>query len=264
MTASQKQRKAKAQSIAVILCAGQGTRMGATRNKVFLPLLGKPLLIHTIETFIKARTVDEIFLVGHPREIPYLTTEVVAHYALRKIGGIIPGGATRHQSEYAALNALRGRIEAATIDVVLIHDGARPFVADADIRDVIRAAREVGGALLAAPVQADETIARTDASGQILTFYPAPELWRAQTPQVFAAQLLLAAYDAAQNDHFEGTDTSATFERAGHAVCVIPGQETNIKVTVPARSGSRRAIDLAAKRAERVIHPRHCSLPGDL
>ncbi|MGH2517511.1 MAG: IspD/TarI family cytidylyltransferase, partial [Ktedonobacterales bacterium] len=79
----------------------------------------------------------------------------------------------------------------------------------------------------------DEVVAHLDASGAIASILPSRELWRAQTPQAFAARALLAAYDAAAVDGFEGTDTAATYERAGHAVHVLPGSPTNFKVTTP-------------------------------
>ncbi|HLZ21330.1 MAG TPA: 2-C-methyl-D-erythritol 4-phosphate cytidylyltransferase [Ktedonobacterales bacterium] len=223
----------KAGTVAVILCAGQGTRMGATQNKVFLPLLGKPLLVYTIEAFQRARTVDEIVLVAHPDEVDFCREEIVRKYGLVRVRHIFAGGASRHQSEQRALEALRGRIEGGEIGVILVHDGARPFVPPVEIDALIRLAREEGGALLASAVAADETIARVDENGCVAAILPAHDLWRAQTPQAFAAPTLLAAYDAARADGFEGTDTAATFERAGNTVRVLAGSPDNFKVTTP-------------------------------
>lgn len=226
-------QRSKKSSVAVVLCAGQGTRMRAAQNKVFLPVLGKPLLVFTLETLARAWEVDEILLVAHPSECTYCETEIVSRYATQKVAGVVAGGATRHQSEARALEALRPRIEGGEIDVVLIHDGARPFVSPTDVDVLARDARRFGGALLATPVGRDEVIVRLDATGQAVEALPAEELWRAQTPQAFAARALLAAYDAARRDGFEGTDTAASYERIGHTVRVVAGGEENFKVTTP-------------------------------
>lgn len=220
-------------TVAVVLCAGQGTRMRTERNKVYLPVLGKPLLVYGLEAFADAREVDEILLVAHPNECASCEAEIVRPYGLRRVSGVVAGGASRHQSEERALEALRPRIESGEIDVVLIHDGARPFVSPMDVDAVVRAARQSGGALLATPVEYDEVIARLDGAGQAVDVLPSHELWRAQTPQAFEARALLAAYDAARRDGFEGTDTAASYERTGRSVRVVAGGAENFKVTTP-------------------------------
>ncbi|WIG57761.1 MAG: 2-C-methyl-D-erythritol 4-phosphate cytidylyltransferase [Ktedonobacterales bacterium] len=221
-------------TIAAILCAGQGTRMGAGRNKVFLPLAGKPLLVHTIAAFTQARVVDDIVLVAHPLEMDYIRDEIVERYKFPRVTAIIAGGETRHQSEDNVLTHLRERINAGELDVILIHDGARPLIAPAAIDAVVEAARTHGSALLASPVGARESLARVAEDGMIQQVIEPADLWRAQTPQAFDARMLLAVYDQARHAGFEGTDTAASFERAGHAVAVVAGSAANIKVTTPA------------------------------
>lgn len=221
-------------TVAVVLCAGQGTRMRAAQNKVFLPVLGKPLLVYALEAFARSPEVDEILLVAHPGECAYCDVEIVRRFAVPHVAGVIAGGASRHQSEERALDALRPRIEAGAVDVVLIHDGARPFVPVADVDTLVRVARREGGALLATPVGRDEAIVRMDATtAQAIEALPAGELWRAQTPQAFQARALLAAYDQARREGFEGTDTAASYERAGNSVRIVAGSEDNFKVTTP-------------------------------
>lgn len=220
-------------TIAAILCAGQGTRMGAGRNKVFLPLAGKPLLVHTIAAFTQARAVDEIVLVAHPLELDFVRSEIVDRYGLQRVTAIIAGGQTRHQSEDNVLTYLRERINAGELDVVLIHDGARPFIAPAAIDALVEAARTHGGVLLASPVGARESLARVAEDGRIRQVLDPADLWRAQTPQAFSARTLLAVYDQTRDAGFEGTDTAASFERAGHAVAVVAGSAANFKVTTP-------------------------------
>src|SRR5215468_262229 len=107
-------------TVAVILCAGQGTRMRASRNKVLLPLLGKPLIAYTLAAFERASSVDEILLVAHPDEVTYFAREVVPAAGTSKASRVIAGGATRHQSEQRALEALRARITTGEIVQVMI------------------------------------------------------------------------------------------------------------------------------------------------
>ncbi len=234
-------------AVAVVLCAGQGRRMGATGNKVFLPLAGKPLLVHTLAAFARAALVDEIVLVAHPAEVAYVRAEIVTRYPLAKVAGVTAGGATRHQSEEHALAALRPRIEAGAVGIVLVHDGARPCIRPGDIDALVRVARVYGGALLGTPVGADEVIARIASDGTLDAIYPTDGLWRAQTPQAFAAHALLAAYDRARCDGFDGTDTAASYERLGRPVRMVCGHADNIKVTTP--EDLIRAAAILAERA---------------
>lgn len=234
-------------AVAVILGAGQGTRMGTAGNKVFLSLAGKPLLVHTLAAFEHAATVDEVVLVAHPTEVAYVRVEITGRYPLAKVTGVIAGGATRHQSEENALAALRPRIEAGEIGVVLVHDGARPCARSNDVDALVRTARACGGALLGTPVGAGEVIARIAADGTLDAIYPTDDLWRAQTPQAFDARALLAAYDLARRDGFDGTDTAASYERLGRPVRVVRGHADNLKVTTP--EDLIRAAAILAERA---------------
>lgn len=232
--------------MAVVLGAGQGTRMGAERNKVLLPLRGKPILAHALAAFERTAAVDEIVLVAHPQEVTLCAEEVVRRFGLAKVRAVIAGGATRHQSEERALAALRSRIVAGEIGVVLIHDGARPLVTPEEITDVIEAARRTGAALLVGDVGADETLLEVGADGLVQALLPSAEVVRAQTPQAFEARLLLAAYDAALAAGFEGTDTAASVERLGRAVAVVRGGAANLKITTP--EDLPRAEALLARR----------------
>jgi 2-C-methyl-D-erythritol 4-phosphate cytidylyltransferase len=242
---------AQGQTVAVLLCAGQGARMRADRNKVLLPLLGQPLIARAIAAFERAASVDEILLVAHPAEVAYFEREVIARYSLGKTRHVIAGGATRHQSEMSALEALRARITAGAVDLIMIHDGARPLVTPQEIDRLASAARGGSGAILVTPVDACETLLATRADGMVALVEAPRELARAQTPQAFDAKLLLAAYDQARADGFEGTDTASSLERLGYAIRAVDGSEENIKVTTPddllraeavlrARGGARR------------------------
>ncbi len=219
--------------VAVILCAGQGTRMRADHNKVLLPLLGRPLIAYTLAAFEQAATVNEILLVAHPDEVAYFAREVIPVAGASKVSSVIAGGATRHQSEQCALDALRQRITTGEIALVMIHDGARPLVTPEEIDQLAEVAQEGAGAILVTPIVATETLLETRPDGAVALISAPEELARAQTPQAFDARLLLAAYDQARLDGFEGTDTASSLERLGHAIHAIYGSDENIKVTTP-------------------------------
>jgi 2-C-methyl-D-erythritol 4-phosphate cytidylyltransferase len=220
-------------TVAVILCAGQGTRMRADRNKVLLPLLGRPLIAHTLAAFERATSVAEMLLVAHADEVAYFAREVIPVAGASKVSGVIAGGATRHQSEQCALEALRERITVGEIALVLIHDGARPLVTPAEIDQLAEVAREGAGAILVTPIAATDTLLETRPNGAVALVSAPEELARAQTPQAFDARLLLAAYDQARADGFEGTDTASSLERLGHPIRAVYGGDENIKVTTP-------------------------------
>ncbi|HEU5439763.1 MAG TPA: 2-C-methyl-D-erythritol 4-phosphate cytidylyltransferase [Ktedonobacterales bacterium] len=219
-------------AVAVILCAGSGSRMRADRNKVFLSLAGRPLLAHTLAAFTRATAVDELLLVAQADEVAQVRALAAEQVAARLLD-VIAGGATRHQSEQRALAALRPRIMSGEIGVVLIHDGARPLVTAAEIDALAAAARAHGGALLGTPLAPNERLVRLAPDGTLAALVPAAGLWRAQTPQAFEARALLDAYDQAQREAFEGTDTAASFERSGHRVVIVAGSPDNVKVTTP-------------------------------
>jgi 2-C-methyl-D-erythritol 4-phosphate cytidylyltransferase len=207
--------------------------MRANRNKVLLPLLGKPLIAYTIAAFERSASVDEILLVAHPDEVADFAREVLPNAGASKITGVIAGGSTRHQSEQRALEALRERITAGQVAQVMIHDGARPLVTPLEIDQLAEAARECAGAILVSPIAAAETLLETRANGAVTLVTAPEELARAQTPQAFGARLLLAAYDQAHMVGFEGTDTASSLERLGHAIRAVYGSDENIKVTTP-------------------------------
>jgi len=231
--------------VAVVLGAGQGTRMGAGRNKVLLTLQGKPILVHALAAFEHAPQVTETLLVAHPDEIE-MCEGLVAEYDLVKVAAVVAGGATRHQSEERALAWLRSRIEAGEIALLLVHDGARPLITPDEIAALIAATAGTSGALLAAAPE--ETLLQLDSEGHVTRAWPSEELALAQTPQAFDARRLLAAYDAARADGFEGSDTAASFERAGGQVRVVFGPLTNFKITTP--DDLVRAEELLASRME--------------
>ncbi len=216
--------------VSIVLGAGQGTRMGQPINKVFLPINGKPVIIYAIEAFEHCPAVDEILLVAAAGEEDQLF-KLARHAQCHKVRRVVRGGASRHASEQCALEILRPEIDAGEIDIVLIHDGARPFISPEKVEQLINSARVAGGAILAMPLQEEELIAQVDDNLCVQKSFEGDQVWRAQTPQAFRASLLLQAYDQAERDQFYGTDTAASLERIGCGIAVVESETTNLKIT---------------------------------
>jgi len=215
-------------TVAVVLCAGAGARAGGSVNKVFIELAGRTILERSVRPFCDHPAVDEVYVVAAPDEIE-IVRDVVRRADL-DVAEVLAGGATRHQSEDNAIEYLAARIEAHEIDVVMIHDGARPLFDGAGVEELIGAARRSGGAICALPVAEDLVVT---AGHEVVRWAAHEGLWRALTPQAFRADLLLRAFRAAGADGFKGTDTASTVERIGGQVAVHRGDLRNIKVTHP-------------------------------
>lgn len=211
----------------IVLAGGSGSRLQGTGNKVFTPVGGRPLIAWSIRAFADAASITHLVVVARAGEDDRIA-RIVDRQAPDLPVRLVTGGATRHDSEHAALQAIAGEIVDGAIDVVLIHDAARPFATSALIDRVVSIARSAGGAVPALPL--GDGIYRTDGHGTI-TPQP-PNLYRVQTPQGFLARPLLDAYRRARLDGFHAVDTSETVERYSDlGVAIVAGEDTNIKVT---------------------------------
>ncbi len=210
---------------AVILAAGSGSRLGGEINKVLLPLLDVTILARSVRTVLDVAGMHRVVLVVRPEERDAVTEAVSPHLGEHDLW-VVDGGAARHDSEWHALQALAPDIEAGEIDVVAIHDAARPLAPASLWRAVIDAAAAHGGAI---PVTHSPQLSHR--AGRLA---PA-DLLGVQTPQAFAAAALLAAYRAADADGFTGTDTAACLERYGEPGAVrmvtVESSAANLKVT---------------------------------
>ena len=215
-------------TVAVVLCAGSGVRAGRPVNKVFLQVAGRSILERSVRPFYDHPAVHEVFVVAAPSEIGACSD--ILRRAGIEVAAVLAGGVTRHQSESHAVDHLSPRIEAGDVDMVLIHDGARPLFDPAGIGDLIAAARRSGGAISALPATEDLLVA---SGREVVGWLARDRCWRALTPQVFRADLLLEAFRAAARDGFGGTDTASTVERIGGRVEVVSGDPRNLKVTFP-------------------------------
>lgn len=212
---------------ALVPAAGMGKRMGAGSNKQYLLLDGLPILAHTLKIFQQAPFIDGIYLVSPEQEIPFCRKEVVDRFSFSKVRGIVAGGAERQHSVMNGLNAMQ---ELGRDDLVLIHDGVRPFVPVDVLRAAATAADEFGGAVVAVPVKDTVKVAR---DGFVAGTPPREELWLAQTPQAFRYGLIKEAYASAAAEGFLGTDDASLMERQGKQVRVVMGDYRNIKITTP-------------------------------
>ena len=226
---------------AIVVAAGQGVRLNTAVPKQFLPLAGKPVLVHTLAKFQACDAVSEIVLVAQAGYTDYCRTEIAEKYGINKITAVTLGGPRRQDSVLAGL----GRCAAHT-DVVLIHDAARPFVTTAEIESVITGAAASNGACTLG-VPAKDTIKLCDDTQTVTETLDRAKLWHIQTPQGFSAALLRDAYARADEQGLTVTDDCAIIEQAGHAVHVVCGSYFNIKITT--------AEDLVF--AEAIIHARN-------
>jgi len=212
--------------IVLIPAAGMGRRMGAAVNKQYLTLADRPILAHTLAIFDSHPLIDQIHVISPAAEIEFCRAQVVERYAFRKVRGIAAGGAERQDSVANGLAAAAPADE----DIVLVHDGVRPFFPAALIPEVVATARRVGGCVVGIPVK--DTVKRV-ADGQIHETLERRQLWLAQTPQAFPAGVLRRAYARAVQDGFRGTDDASLVERLGLPVAILSGSERNIKITTP-------------------------------
>lgn len=212
-----------------MLAGGSGTRVGAGRNKVYLPIAGRSVIAWSVDALAGVPGVGPVVLVVREQDRPlaeHALAHEVAHGAEVEI---VVGGATRQGSELAGLRALAGRIGSGGVDVVLVHDGARPLVTGELVARVLAVARATGGAVPGLP-RAD--LATAGEGGTLVA--PAPDgLVAVQTPQAFRAVPLLASYERADREGFDGTDTASCVARFAPEVTVraVPGDPGNVKIT---------------------------------
>jgi 2-C-methyl-D-erythritol 4-phosphate cytidylyltransferase len=216
---------AMSDTYAVIPAAGRGLRMGLSRPKQFYHLSGKPILAHTIHTFVQSGIFDGLCLVV-PDDYIAETEELIHGLSSLPFSvSVVPGGAERQDSVYNGLQQLPPQCR-----WVVIHDGVRPFVSAELLKTTWESGRRTGAAIAALP--ATDTIKRVE-SGHVRETLPREEIWQVQTPQAFGKEIILAAYSEAIRNGWKGTDDASFVERLGIPVSVVLGHRTNIKVTTP-------------------------------
>jgi 2-C-methyl-D-erythritol 4-phosphate cytidylyltransferase/2-C-methyl-D-erythritol 2,4-cyclodiphosphate synthase len=213
--------------LVIIPAAGSGSRFGGDIPKQFLPLAGKPLLLHSVERFFLDERVDQVVVA--------VAEALLANTKQTERARFVAGGATRQQSVLRALEAAGDGW-----DIVAVHDAVRPFFATATFHALLDAAHEVGAAIPALPVSDTIHITR---DAVIESTPDRASLAAAQTPQCFRYAILRESLERAAADGIEGTDEAALAARYGHSVRVLPGDPLNFKIT--------HADDMA--RAEQIM-----------
>mgnify|MGYP001299844092 CR=1 FL=1 len=207
----------------VIPAAGQGKRMKAKKNKLLMELRGLPVIIHTLKVFESDPWCEGIILVAKQQEKDIFLT-LVKQYGITKVQSITTGGRERQHSVQKGLKMLKN------CNVVLVHDGARPFITIKVIHKLVDQLTEFPAAIAAVPVK--DTI-KKGTGGLVTETIDRSSLWSVQTPQAFRVPVLLKAHDAAERDSFLGTDDSSLVERLGFPVQIVEGDYDNIKLTTP-------------------------------
>lgn len=202
---------------AIIVAAGSGSRFGSDIPKQFLELNGKPVIVHTLERFQAAPSVDSIILVLAEDQIDDFDKSVVA-----KLDGVIAGGMSRSSSVLNGLNAVSGET-----DIVAVHDGARPLVSVDEIERTIAKAKATGAACLVAPVT--DTI-KSISGDEIAATLDRDKMRRALTPQVFSIDVLRRAFELADANE-KATDECYIVEKLGYPIAIVEGSSRNIKIT---------------------------------
>ena len=210
----------------IIAAAGMSNRMGSKINKQFIWIEGKPILAHTIDKFEKCRYIDEIIIVSKEEEIDYCRKEIVKKYKFKKVSNIIRGGKERQDSVYNGILALNEKT-----DIVLTHDGARPFIEIESIEDGIKGVLEFDACVIGVPVT--DTIKVVSEDNTIKNTPDRSIIWAAQTPQCFRKDILIKGYEKAIKDRYFATDDSSIVENIGIKVKMIMGNYKNIKITTP-------------------------------
>ena len=207
----------------VIVAAGTGSRMNMGINKQFIKLEGKEVIVYTIEKFYNNPNIDDIVVVVKESEAEFFKKEILDKYNFKNIK-IAYGGKERQNSVYNGLKMLDKKC-----DIVLVHDGARPFISEQLIDNCIEEAKSHNAVVVGVPVK--DTIKVINEDNDIVDTPERSKLWAVQTPQTFNYDILVKSYEDAFENKFYGTDDAMLVERIGYKVKMIEGSYNNIKIT---------------------------------
>ncbi|WP_078578545.1 2-C-methyl-D-erythritol 4-phosphate cytidylyltransferase [Salipaludibacillus agaradhaerens] len=207
----------------VIPAAGQGKRMNAGKNKQFLLIDKIPLLIHTLRVFEEDLLCKGIVIVVNKDEEESIRS-LIKEYKIKNVIHIVVGGEERQQSVYCGLQKIDGN------PIVLIHDGARPFIQLEDVHHVVKTTDAKGAAVIAVPVK--DTVKLVD-DNEIVQTVDRSALWSAQTPQGFHLEEIKNAHKKAAHEGFVGTDDASLMEYLNRPVAIVEGNYENLKITTP-------------------------------
>lgn len=220
----ERQKAKQPRASAVIVAAGSSRRMQGV-DKMCADLCGSPVILRSIAAFEACPLIDEIIIVTREDLIPFVG-RICTDFGMKKVRCVVKGGESRAESVYRGLMHISREAELAAV-----HDGARPLVAPEVIARTVTLAAETGAAIPAVPVK--DTIKRA-VDGVISATPPRAELFAAQTPQIFKADMLKAALAKAIEEKAEITDDASAVEMLGMSVSIAEGDENNIKITTQA------------------------------
>lgn len=209
---------------ALIVAAGKGKRFGTGYNKQYYKINNKEIISRTLDVFEEANFIDDIVVVVSEDEVDYFRENIVDRYGYKKVSKIVRGGQERQHSVY------NGLLECKGADIVVIHDGARPFIKKEHILETIEKAKKFGSAAVAVKVKDTIKIAKDDC------FDSTPDrntLYAVQTPQTFKYNLILSAHQYAMEKNILSTDDTSLVELIGEKVRIVEGSYDNIKITTP-------------------------------
>mgnify|MGYP000844355265 CR=1 FL=1 len=211
---------------AIILAGGKGKRMRSAISKQFIDIKGKPIIYYTLKKFSENKKIDNIIVVLPEDEVKYFKENILKKYELR-INKIVIGGKERQDSVYNALKSLKN----SSTDIVLIHDGARPFISERIINEGIKFAEIYGAA--APGVMPKDTIKVKNEKNFSVDTPNRANLVSIQTPQVFKFDEILECHEKIRYNGEKVTDDTMVVEKYGYIVYLYDGEYTNIKVTTP-------------------------------
>jgi 2-C-methyl-D-erythritol 4-phosphate cytidylyltransferase len=215
----------KEKNVALILAAGKGTRVGREKGKAFLPILEKPLLAWTLSVFESFPRIQEIIVVVPSDLKERCQQEILSPYNISK-AKIVSGGTERQDSIQNGFAEIEEPCH-----LVVIHDGARPFLDREILEKALNSAEKDGASVVAVPIK--DTIKVGDEKGMVQQTLDRSHLWSVQTPQAYKYDLIKQALKKARREKFYGTDDASLVERIGRPVRIVTGSYENIKITTP-------------------------------
>ena len=222
--------------VAIVPSAGKSERMeeparrsseSEGEKKEFLSLSDKPILTHTLKPLEDHHQISEIILVVDEKSVEKCKKEIIEKYGFKKVKEVVVGGEERQDSVYNGLK----RVDK-DCDIVLIHDGARPFLTEDLITRSIEEVEKHKAAVVVVPCIDTIKFAHKEKDMAVETL-DREYLWMAQTPQTFRYEIILKAYKKAEEDNFKGTDDASLVERMNQPVKIVRGSYDNIKITTP-------------------------------